>query len=180
MADTADTVFVGTRVWREARKDFRAYCRRRGTDVSGMFRRWIGEALEEDNVDTTVAPTAIGRGRLRIELRLRPEEGKLLAKLVKEDELEIPQQWFISRLHDAGMSRENRFIGTPEARQLSVEIERVMRSLLGMATNLNQVARALNSNRATGERPPTRAPGGSGQDRERLDGLRPPGPWGTG
>lgn len=153
----ADTVFLGTRALREARNDFRDYCRRRGTTVARIFRKWMGEALEEDKIGTAVAPSSTGRGRLRIELRLLPNEGRLVDKLVKEDGLATPQEWFISRVHDAAMSREGRFVGTQEARHISEEIERVMRSLLGMATNLNQVARALNSNRATGQKlPPER------------------------
>ena len=142
---------VVTRMPREARDAFTEYCQRRRSTIAEQMRRLIGEALGDDlQKDVEIAPRAIGRGALRFELRLRPNEKRLVAQLAEADGISIPQ-WFISRLLDAGQKRDDRFVNTQEARALAEEIERIMRTLLGMANNLNQVARALNSTRASGQ-----------------------------
>lgn len=144
-----ETRNVVTRLSREARDALNAYCQRRSSTVAEQLRRLIGEALEEEQeTNIEIAPRNVGRGDLRIELRLRADEKRLVAQLAKDDGISI-QQWFIARLLDADLQRSNRFVNTVEARHLAEEIERIMRSILGMATNLNQVARALNSTRAS-------------------------------
>ena len=148
---------VVTRLSPEGSALFTDYCQRRGSTVAEQMRRLIGEALEEDIPhDVEIAPRTIGRGALRFELRLRPNEKRLATQLAKEDGISI-QQWFYARLLDAGLKRSDRFVSTKEARALAEEIERIMRTLLGMANNLNQVARALNSTRGSGQSiPPER------------------------
>ena len=152
---------VVTRLSREASEAFTEYCQHRRSTVAEQLRRMIGEALEEDIPhDVEIAPRTSGRGALRgalrFELRLRPNEGRLVAQLAKEDGISI-QQWFYARLLDADRKRADRFVSTKEARALAEEIERIMRSILGMANNLNQVARALNSTRGSGQNiPPER------------------------
>lgn len=148
----SDSVVIVTRTSRDAGEAFTAYCQRRRSTVAEQLRRLIGEALEDDLPhDMEIAPRTIGRGTLRFELRLRPNEKRLVAQLSEADGISI-QQWFISRLLDAGLKRDDCFVNTQEARRLAEEIERIMRSLLGMANNLNQVARALNSTRASGQK----------------------------
>lgn len=148
------SVTILTRVSREAREAFRGYSKRRRSTPAVQLRRLIGEALEEDQVhDVEIAPGAIGRGALRVELRLRSNERRLADELADADGISI-QQWFIARLLDAEQQRDGRFVNTPEARRLADEIERIMRSLLGMANNLNQVARALNSTKVSGPKIP--------------------------
>ena len=148
------SVTLVTRTSQEAGEAFTAFCQRRRSTAAEQLRRLIGEALDEDLLpDVEIAPRTVGRGTLRFELRLRPNEGRLAVQLAKADGISI-QQWFISRLLDAGLKHDERFVNTPEARRLAEEIERIMRSLLGMATNLNQVARALNSTRASGQKVP--------------------------
>lgn len=80
---------------------------------------------------------------------MRAKEKRLVTQLANNDQVTI-QQWFLARLVDAGLKRDGCFIHTQEARHLAEEIERCMRTLLGMANNLNQVARALNSTRTSG------------------------------
>ncbi|MFT3960960.1 plasmid mobilization relaxosome protein MobC [Propionivibrio sp.] len=148
----SDTVVIVTRASRDAGEAFTAYCRRRRSTVAEQLRRLIGEALEEDiQHDVEIAPRTIGRGALRFELRLRPNEGRLAGQLAEADGITI-QQWFIARLLDAGLKRDDCFVNTPEARRLAEEIERIMRSLLGMANNLNQVARVLNNTRTSSQK----------------------------
>ncbi len=143
----AEAPTLVTRVSKAAHEAFIAYCLRHSSTPAEQLRQLVSEALAHDQVtDVEIAPRGIGRGNLRIELRLTSDEKRLLAQLTKSDGVS-PQQWFIARLLDSGMKKENRFIDTTEARQLAGEIERIMRSLLGIATNLNQVARALNSSR---------------------------------
>lgn len=150
----SDSVVLVTRTSREASEAFADYCQRRRSTVAEQLRRLIGEALAEALPDdVAIAPRSIGRGALRFELRLRPNEKRLVAQLAKADGISI-QQWFIARLLDAGLKRDDCFVNSPAARHLAEEIERIMRSLLGMANNLNQVARALNSTRASPKRFP--------------------------
>lgn len=148
---------VVTRLSAEASDAFTEYSQRRRSNVSAQLRRLIYEALVKDGRhDIEIAPRAIARGALRLELRLRPNEKRLVTQLAKEDGVSI-QQWFYARLLDADLKRSGHFVGTKEARALSEEIERIMRTLLGMANNLNQVARALNSTRGSGQSiPPER------------------------
>lgn len=146
----ANSPTLVARVSRAAHDAFNAYCLRRSSTVGEQLRQLVAEALEDDEVSVEIAPRSIGRGALRIELRLTPKEKRLIAQLAKEDAVS-PQQWFYARLQDAGLRRDSRFVDTAEARLLAQEIERIMRSLLGMANNLNQVARALNSTRTAGQ-----------------------------
>jgi hypothetical protein len=148
---------IYTRLSREASEAFAEYCLRRRLSVAEATRQLIGKALEEDNLqDVEIAPRTVGRGTLRYELRLRPNENRLVTELAKADGVTI-QHWFIARLLDAGLKRDDRFVSTVQSRALAEEIERIMRTLLGMATNLNQVARALNSTRGSAQSiPPER------------------------
>lgn len=146
MTDAATLV---TRVSEAARDAFTAYCERRASTVAEQLRHLVAEALSEDRVtDVGIAPRSRHRGELRIELRLKSEERRLLAQLAKEDGV-TAQQWFIARLVDARLKRSGRFVHTEDARRLTQELEQVVRAVLGMATNLNQVARALNARKET-------------------------------
>lgn len=149
----AESAVVLTRVSREIRDAFRTYCQRRASTTAAQLRRLIDEALENDRARGDVESTLrqVGRGARRIELRLRPAEGRLAQHLADQDGVSV-QHWFIARLLDAGLQRDGRFLNTQESRRLAEEIERIMRSLLGMANNLNQVARALNSTRVSGQK----------------------------
>lgn len=139
------SVSVVTRTSPEAAEAFEAYCLRRRSTPAEQLRRLIGEALDDDQLhDVEVATRNFGRSTLRFELRLRSEEARLVTALAEADGVS-PQQWFIARLLDARLKRDGNFIDSQEARHLAEEIERIMRSLLGMANNLNQVARALNA-----------------------------------
>ncbi|MDR2882038.1 MAG: plasmid mobilization relaxosome protein MobC [Azoarcus sp.] len=157
-AEIQATVTVLTRVSKKTRLAFNTWCERRHTTPAAQLRRLIDSVIDAPRVADRLAKVAMprpasdpDRSALRVELRLRTGEKNLAMQLAERDGITL-QQWFIARLLDARLKSEDRFMGTPELRRLADEIENIMRSLLGMATNLNQVARALNSTRASGQK----------------------------
>ena len=79
-----------------------------------------------------------------MQLKLLPEEMEALREFSVRENV-ASSSWLIQRLQDAMAVSAGTSVGREELRRMAVSLDEVQRTLVGMATNLNQVTRSVNS-----------------------------------
>lgn len=149
----ASAPVIAARVSPEVYAEFIDFCAGYHLSMAEALRPAINNLIAGDlnHHFENAPPKRKGHKACRFELRLSPSERDLVKQLAHADGVSI-QNWFIYRLLDTKI--DGRFVGSRDAKNLAGELEKVLRTIIGMAHNLNQVARALNSSRRTGEQVP--------------------------
>lgn len=130
---------------------FEKLCEKNGTSAQAALRQFVAERLAANDVTVKGIPFGARSNRPeRIELQLHTAEMEALREFAIRENI-APSIWMIQRLQDAMAVKAGVSIGREELHHMAEALDRLQRDIVGMAVNLNQVARKVNSRVASNE-----------------------------
>lgn len=124
---------------------FRELCAKNGSSVQDALRQMVAGMLFEQQIPIKGIPFGAKMERpARLELKLLEQEMLALKDFALRDNI-APSVWMIQRLQDAMACEAGTSLGREELRQMAVALDRLQREIVGMAVNLNQLTRKVNS-----------------------------------
>lgn len=132
-------------------KPFEDLCKENETSAQAALRQFVAERLAANHITVKGIPFGARADRPeRIELQLHATEMDALRDFALRENI-APTVWMIQRLQDAMAVETGASIGREELRHMAEALDRLQRDMVGMAINLNQVARKVNSRLAPNE-----------------------------
>lgn len=120
-------------------------CARNGTSMQDALRQIVAGMLANQEFPIKGIPFGAKMERpTRLELRLLEQEMQALNDFALHENI-APSVWMIQRLQDAMSSQAGTSIGRDELRQMAAALDKLQREIVGMAINLNQLTRKVNS-----------------------------------
>lgn len=125
---------------------FRALCAAQGTSPQEVLRHVVARILAERSIPVTVGHPYGSRKAeaCHVHLKLTPRERAALNTFALRENV-ATSTWMIQRLQDAMATEAGASVGREELKQMAKSLDRLQRDIVGMAINLNQVARKVNS-----------------------------------
>lgn len=143
---SADRPFVKAYLPREDKQQWERYCAQHGYNSSHVIRlalkKLSGNSPVQPKSEFTTVPETPDRSRKRIQLRLTGSEAETIARFAQAEGVSTTQ-WIVNLIR-ASLTKESQF-GMTELAVLGES----NRQLTRIGTNLNQIARRLNSTGGT-------------------------------
>lgn len=125
---------------------FRKLCTDHGTSPQEVLRHFVARRLAERKLAITGGNPYGSRKAhpTRLQLKLKTPEMAALKSFALRENIGA-STWMIQRLQDAMSADAGASVGREELTRMATVLDRLQRDIVGMAINLNQVARKVNS-----------------------------------